>query len=143
MAEDVTINNQLTIPDAELEITASRSSGPGGQHVNKTDTRIQIRWNMEESGQVSDYQRRLLRKNLSTRITEAGDILVSCDSHRSQRRNKEEALQRLAAMVREALIPPKPRKKTKPTRAAKERRLQDKKQRSEVKKGRGKYRDSD
>lgn len=143
MAENLVINDQLTLPEQELEITASRSSGPGGQHVNKTDTRIQVRWNVPESAVLTDNQRRLLTRNLSTRLTEAGDLLVVCDTHRSQRRNRDEARQRLAALVREALIPPKPRKKTRPSRASRERRLQDKKQRSVVKKGRGKIQESD
>jgi ribosome-associated protein len=143
MPDDLVINDNLTIPENELEITASRSSGPGGQHVNKTDTRIQVRWNLVESSVLSDHQRALLQRNLSTRVTEYGDILLASDNHRSQRRNREEALQRLAALIREALIPPKPRKKTRPTRASREKRLQEKKQRSQVKKGRGKVRDSD
>nr|MEE4269053.1 alternative ribosome rescue aminoacyl-tRNA hydrolase ArfB [Candidatus Krumholzibacteria bacterium] len=143
MADDLVINDNLTIPDGELEITASRSSGPGGQHVNKTDTRIQVRWNVRESPVLSDYQRRLLMKNLSPRVTEAGDLLIASDSHRSQKRNRDDALQRLAALLREALIPPKPRKKTRPSRAAKEKRLQEKKQRSQVKQKRGKVQDSD
>lgn len=143
MADDLIINDQLTIPAGELLITASRSSGPGGQHVNKTDTRIQVRWNVNDSAVLSDNQRRLLRRNLSTRLTESGDLLIACDTNRSQRRNREEALQRMAALVREALIPPKPRKKTKPSRAMKEKRLQEKKQRGQVKKGRGKPHDSD
>lgn len=143
MADDLVINDRLTIPESELEITASRSSGPGGQHVNKTDTRIQVRWNLEGSAVLSDNQRRLLLNNLSTRVTEAGDILITSDTHRSQRRNREDALQRLAALLREALIPPKPRKKTRPSRAAREKRIQEKKQRSQVKKTRGKIQDGD
>lgn len=138
MADDLIINNQVTIPVAELVYTASRSSGPGGQHVNTTDTRIQLRWNLEGSTALTEAQRDRIRRALASRLTEAGDLLLASDKHRSQRRNREEVTQRLAALVREALIPPKPRRKTKPTRASKERRLDDKKRRSEVKKGRGK-----
>ena len=143
MADDLIINDQLTIPAQELEITASRSSGPGGQHVNKTDTRIQVRWNVNESASLNGLQRGRLQRNLATRLTEASDLLLVSDTHRSQRRNREDALQRLAALVREALIPPKPRKKTRPSKASREKRLQEKKQRSQVKKGRGKPSDSD
>ncbi len=143
MADDLVIDDRLTIPAAELEITASRASGPGGQHVNKTDTRIQVRWNVVRSAVLDDRQRGLLRRNLAARLTEAGDLLLACDTHRSQRRNREEALQRLAALVREALVPPRPRRKTKPSRAAREKRLQEKKHRSQVKKGRGKPQDPD
>ena len=138
MADDLIINNQVTIPVAELVYTASRSSGPGGQHVNTTDTRIQLRWNLEGSTALTEAQRDRIRRALASRLTEAGDLLLASDKHRSQRRNREEVTQRLAALVREALVPPKPRRKTKPTRASKERRLDDKKRRSEVKKGRGK-----
>lgn len=143
MADDLIINDQLTIPAQELEITASRSSGPGGQHVNKTDTRIQVRWNLIDSVCLNDLQRGRLERNLATRLTESGDLLIACDTNRSQRRNREEALQRLAALVRDALIPPKPRKKTRPSRASREKRLQEKKQRSQIKKGRGKPGDLD
>lgn len=138
MAEDVVINDLLTIPAQELEITASRSSGPGGQHVNKTDTRIQVRWNVPGSAVLGEVQRARLLRNLGPRLTEAGDLLLACDANRSQRRNRDEALQRLASLVREALIPPKPRKKTRPSRAAVEKRLLEKKQRAQIKRGRGK-----
>ena len=143
MTDDLVINDQLTIPAGELEITASRSSGPGGQHVNKADTRIQVRWNVTGSAVLSDTQRGRLQRNLASRLTEQGDLLLACDTHRSQRRNREEALQRLAALVREALIPPKPRKKTRPSRAAAEKRLQEKKHRGQVKRSRGKPGDAD
>jgi ribosome-associated protein len=143
MTDDLVINDQLTIPAGELEITASRSSGPGGQHVNKADTRIQVRWNVTGSAVLSDAQRGRLQRNLASRLTEQGDLLLACDTHRSQRRNREEALQRLAALVREALIPPKPRKKTRPSRAAAEKRLQEKKHRGQVKRSRGKPGDAD
>jgi len=138
MADDLIINTQVTIPAAELAYTASRSSGPGGQHVNTTDTRIQLRWNLEQTTALTDFQRDRVRRALASRLTEAGEVLLASDKHRSQRRNREEVTQRLAALVREALVPPKPRRKTKPTRASKERRLDDKKRRSQVKKGRGK-----
>jgi len=138
MPDDILINDLVTIPASELQITASRSSGPGGQHVNKTDSRIQVRWNIPASGALSDFLKRRVINTLRSRLTEDGDLLLACDSHRSQRRNKEEAMQRLASLVREALIPPKPRRKTKPTRASRQRRLDDKKRRSDVKKQRRK-----
>ncbi len=138
MPDDILINDLVTIPASELQITASRSSGPGGQHVNKTDSRIQVRWNIPASGALSDFLKNRVINTLRSRLTEDGDLLLACDSHRSQRRNKEEAMQRLAALVREALIPPKPRRKTKPTRASRQRRLDDKKRRSDVKKQRRK-----
>lgn len=131
------INDTVNIPLSELVYTASRSSGPGGQHVNTTDTRIQVRWNVKESSALHRDERALVLKNLASRLTESGDLILAADTSRSQRRNREEVTQRLANLVREALIPPKPRKKTKPTRAAKERRLDDKRKKSRTKKDRG------
>jgi ribosome-associated protein len=138
MPDDIFINNLVTIPASELEFTASRSSGPGGQHVNKTESRIQVRWNVPDSVAMSDFLKKRVIQALATRLTDGGDLLLASEAHRSQHRNREEVLQRLAALVREALIPPKPRRKTKPTRASKLKRLDDKRRRADVKKGRGK-----
>lgn len=137
------INDKVQVPLSELVYTASRSSGPGGQHVNTTDTRIQVRWNVLESSALCEAERTLIRKNLASRLTEAGDLILASDTHRSQRRNREEVTQRLAALVREALIPPKPRKKTRPTRASREKRLNDKRKKSRAKKDRGKKYDGE
>ena len=133
MPDDILINNFVTIPASELSYSASRSSGPGGQHANKTDSRIQVRWNIPSSLAMSDFLKRRLLQALGSRLTFDGDLLLAADSHRSQHRNREEANQRLAALVREALVPPKPRRKTKPTRASKQRRLDDKKRRGDLK----------
>jgi ribosome-associated protein len=132
------INDKVNIPLSELVFMASRSSGPGGQHVNTADTRIQVRWNVKESTALNDAERARLLKELASRLTEAGDLILASDTHRSQRRNREEVTQRLAVLVREALIPPKPRKKTKPTRASREKRLDEKRQKARTKKDRGK-----
>jgi len=137
MASDIIINERITVPAAELSYTASRSSGPGGQHVNTSDTRIQVRWNLEQSEAFGESQKNRLRRALQSRLTESGDLILASDSHRSQRRNREDVTLRLAAIIRANLIPPKPRKRTKPTRASKERRLEDKRRRSRLKKGRG------
>ena len=136
------INDEVQIPLSELAYAASRSSGPGGQHVNTTDSRIQVRWNVRESTVLTEPQRKLILENLSSRLTESGDLILASDTHRSQRRNREEATRRLAALVREALIPPKPRKKTKPTRASREKRLEVKRRKSRTKKDRGKKYDA-
>jgi len=136
MADDIIINDKITLPAAELSYTASRSSGPGGQHVNTTDSRIQVRWNIAASAVFTDTQKNRLRRGLQSRLTESGDLILASDAHRSQRRNREEVSQRLAALIREHLTPPKPRKKTRPTQASKKRRLDDKKRRSQLKKNR-------
>ena len=138
MTIDLVINDKVEIPLNELIYTASRSSGPGGQHVNTSDTRIQVRWNVKDSSALNEAERTRLLKMLASRLTEAGDLILAGDSHRSQRRNREDVTQRLAAMVREALIPPKPRRKTRPTRASREKRLDEKRQKSRTKKDRGK-----
>ena len=132
------INDKVQVPLSELVYTASRSSGPGGQHVNTTDSRIQIRWNVLETAALTEPERARVRKKLASRLTESGDLILASDTHRSQRRNREEVTERLAAMLREALIPPKPRKKTKPTRASREKRLDEKRKKSRTKKDRGK-----
>ncbi|MCK9996759.1 MAG: aminoacyl-tRNA hydrolase [Candidatus Krumholzibacteria bacterium] len=138
MAIALVINDKVEIPLSELVYTASRSSGPGGQHVNTSDTRIQLRWNVKESVALDDAEQALVLKVLASRLTEAGDLILASDSHRSQRRNREDVTQRLATMVREALIPPKPRKKTKPSRASREKRLDEKRKKARTKKDRGK-----
>lgn len=132
------INDKVQVPLSELVYTASRSSGPGGQHVNTTDSRIQVRWNVLETAALTETERTRVRKKLASRLTESGDLILASDTHRSQRRNREEVTERLAAMLREALIPPKPRKKTKPTRASREKRLDEKRKKSRTKKDRGK-----
>lgn len=143
MAADIFINDRITLPAAELSYTASRSSGPGGQHVNTADTRIQVRWNLEASVAFSDVQKARLRRALQSRLTDDGDLILASDAHRSQRRNREDVTQRLAALLRMHLTPPKPRRKTKPTRASRERRLENKRRRSRLKKDRGGGRDVD
>ena len=132
------INDNVAIPLSELVYTASRSSGPGGQHVNTADTRIQVRWNVRDSAALGEADRGYLLKKLSSRLTETGELILACDTHRSQRRNREEVTERLARAVAEALVRPKPRRKSKPSRAAKEKRLQEKRRKSQTKKDRGK-----
>ncbi len=143
MADDLVINPRVTIPGDELVYTASRASGPGGQHVNKADTRIQVRWNVVESRALGPVQRGRVLRALATRLTGAGEIVLASDTHRSQRRNREEVDRRLAQLVREALVPPKPRKRTRPTAASRRRRLEDKRHRGKRKRDRGKRHDTD
>ncbi len=133
MPEDIIINNRVTIPASELSYAASRSSGPGGQHANKTDSRIQVRWNVPASKAMSDYLKKRLLKVFGSRLTDDGDLLLAADSHRSQHRNRDEVNQRLAALVREALVPPKPRRKTKPSKASRQKRLDAKRRRADLK----------
>lgn len=130
------VNESLSIPRVELDVRVSRSSGAGGQHVNKTSSRVEIFWNVIGSRAVSEEQRARLREKLASRLTTEGSIRVVASDMRSQSRNRELAEERLAEMVRRALIVPRKRKATKPTRAAKEARLDSKKRHSTKKRDR-------
>ena len=130
---DLVVTPELTIPAAELEWRFSRSSGPGGQHVNTTDTRVALSWNVADSAVLSDDQRTKLLQRLKSRQI-AGALVVTASEQRSQLRNREIALAKLAAMVADSLAPaPAARRRTKPTRGSKVRRLDAKKQRSATK----------
>lgn len=130
------IDPRLAIPRAELVARATRSSGAGGQHVNKTSSRVEITWNVARSPSIDEAQRARLTARLASRLSDDGDLRVVASDTRSQFRNRELAESRLAELVRAALVVPKKRKPTRPTRAAKEARLQDKRQRSERKRER-------
>jgi ribosome-associated protein len=124
------------IPTDELEERFSTSSGPGGQHANKASTRAELTWNIESSSVLGPRQRERLRSRLASRLDSNGVLRVASEKHRSQLRNREEARTRLAELVDRALKVERPRVKTKPTRAGKERRLQQKRRRSEIKRAR-------
>jgi ribosome-associated protein len=128
------VNDSLWIPRAELAYRASRSGGPGGQHVNTSSTRVEVVWDVGASPSLSDAQRARLQEKLANRINGEGELLLAARDHRSQLQNKEAATERLVELVRQALVIPKPRKKTRPSRAAKEARLQAKKRQSDKKK---------
>ncbi len=130
------VNESLSIPRSELDVRVSRSSGAGGQHVNKTSSRVEIFWNVPGSRALTDEQRARLREKLASRLTTEGSIRVVASDMRSQSRNRELAEERLADLVRRALIVPKKRRATKPTRAAKEARLDSKKRHSTKKRDR-------
>jgi ribosome-associated protein len=133
MSRDLEISEDLTIPAAELTVRTSRASGPGGQHVNTSDTRVQIHWNVRQSGALDAARRERLLARFASRLTAAGDLVVACGTHRSQRRNLQEARVRLAALVIAALHQPRERKPTGRTRAGHERRLERKRRRAAVK----------
>lgn len=135
-ARDLEVRAGVTIPGAELREAASRSGGPGGQHVNKTSTRVTLRWNARESRALSDTRRRRLLRRLATRLTRSGDLVVHASRHRSRARNRELARERLAELVRDAIAAPKRRVATKPSKASKSRRVETKRARSSVKRTR-------
>ena len=130
------ITPSLSIPRGELATRATRSSGAGGQHVNKTSSRIELTWNANLSPSISDEQRSLILTRLRSRITKDGDIRVVASTTRSQFRNREIAEKRLATMIANALVPVKKRRATKPTRASRQARLDEKKKHSTKKKER-------
>lgn len=138
MEKNLFIKQGITIPEHELEITASRSGGAGGQHVNKTDTKITIRWNIKNSNALTEEQKQLILEKLASRITEDGDLIVHNSESRSQHQNKKNALNNLAAIIRGALHVLKKRIASKIPKALKEARLKNKSHRSEIKKMRNK-----
>ncbi|GAA3862025.1 alternative ribosome rescue aminoacyl-tRNA hydrolase ArfB [Leifsonia kafniensis] len=133
---DLEVSPALTIPASELGWRFSRSSGPGGQHVNTSDSRVELFWNIAESAVLSDDQRMLLLTRLARRLV-SGAITVSASEQRSQLRNREIALIKLAELVTAGLAPSAPsRRATKPTKGSNRRRLAAKGQRSETKRNR-------
>ncbi len=127
------ITPELAIPRAELEYHATRSGGPGGQHVNTSSTRVELLWNVAGSVALSEPQRARILGKLKGRIDQEGTLRVVASTQRSQFQNRQEATERLRTLVAEALRVPKRRKKTRPPRAAKEARLRAKKRRAEIK----------
>ena len=127
----------LTIADDELEWKFIRASGPGGQNVNKVSSAVQLRFLLHRNTSISASAKHRLRRMAGQRLVDDGTILISARDERSQEQNRRSALERLADLVRAALIEPKIRKKTRPTRASKERRIDSKKKRSSTKRGRG------
>jgi len=127
------ITPDLRLPLAELEYSASRSGGPGGQHVNTSSTRIELWWDVANSPSLSPQQREFLLKRLATRLDADGRLRLVSSNSRSQLRNREAATERLQTLVAGALVVPKQRKATKPSRSAKAARLESKRRRSMTK----------
>lgn len=139
----IQINRRFSVPRSELDLQATRSGGPGGQHANTTATRVQLRWDVKGSQSLTDRRRQLILSRLSNRIDSDGVLHLASSTHRSQHRNREDVVDRFAELVAGALRPRKKRKKTRPTRASKERRLKNKKHRGKKKKLRGRVRRDD
>jgi ribosome-associated protein len=132
----LTITPQLTLPLAELEYRASRSGGPGGQHVNTSSTRVEVWWDVAASTSLSDDQRSRLLTRLASRLDTTGRLRLVSSGSRSQLRNREEVTERLRDIVAAALHIPKKRKPTRPSKAAKAARLDGKRHRSAIKRER-------
>jgi ribosome-associated protein len=130
------VSPALLLPLAELDFKASRSGGPGGQHVNTSSTRVEVWWDVAGSPTLTDEQRRRLLERLATRLDGAGRLRLVAGGSRSQLRNREEVTERLREIVAAALVVPKVRKRTRPSRAEKAARLEEKRRRASVKRDR-------
>ena len=134
---NLTINKNLSIPLSELQFRFATSGGPGGQHANKSETRVILSFDVLNSPSLDEQTRRLLLEKLASRLDKNGVLQISVQDSRSQKQNRETAVSRFQTRIAQALIIPKKRRKTKPSRAAKEKRLIRKKQKSNLKRQRG------
>ena len=134
----IRVNDELNIPDDEIVFEMSTSSGPGGQHVNRVQTRVTLSFDVGRSMALGDRERARIRDVLASRINKSGQLQIRSERHRSQRMNREDAVRKFAELLRDALIPEAPRKKTRVSRVVKARRLDEKKRRSNVKRDRQK-----
>lgn len=129
----VELAGSVAIPEAELDLAFSRGGGPGGQHVNTTSTKVELRFDVAGSPSLTEEQKARLRAELGGRMTKDGVLVLQASEHRSQARNREAVIARFANLVGNALQPRRPRRRTRRPRAADERRLDEKRRRSEKK----------
>lgn len=130
------VGPRLELPAAEFTLRFSRSSGPGGQNVNKVETRVELRFDVTGSATLSDAQKERIALQLASRLTRSGELIVAAEDHRERARNLEQARLRMADLLARALEVPRKRKATKPTRGSQKRRLEAKRQHGERKRER-------
>lgn len=133
---DIRVTEHIAIPAGELRVSFVRSGGPGGQNVNKVASKVQLRWTPATSAALSEADRAWVLKRLASKLTLDGDLIVASNLTRDQGRNRVDAEAKLAALLVAALVRPKKRRATKPSQAARERRVDEKKARGQIKKQR-------
>lgn len=129
----IRLGGGVSIPEEELEVSFARSGGPGGQHVNTSSTKVELRFDLAGTPSLDATQKQRVQAALGGRITKEGVLVLTSSEHRSQTRNREAAVARFVSLVSDALRPPRQRRRTRPTRRSKERRLEAKRQQSQKK----------